>query len=163
MRNPNPAELTLPSPPDDSASEPSDNKESTGEYLERLSRSILHLNLNVRDSFHPIVLKHMSPAFRNTHDALPKASSRDDHQENLQEHLRTQPKFHVEFLNSSSEADVSRGRATVYLWYEIKGLTHGLQLLEREAVAVLTWERRHDTWMIVKHIGMRGPSGFPTT
>jgi hypothetical protein len=63
----------------------------------------------------------------------------------------------VEILNHSSEVDDSRGRATVYLWYEITGLEHGL---EREAVAVLSWERRQGVWMIMKHQGMRGPSGF---
>ena len=150
----------LPSPPDSSVSEETpkkEPKEPTGEYLERLSISLLEVNLNQKDNDHPLVMKHMSPTFRGKHDALPKVDNRDDHQENLKKHLETQPDFHVDILNHSSEVDDSRGRATVYLWYEITGLSHGL---EREAVAVLSWERRQGTWMVIKHQGMRGPSGF---
>ena len=149
----------LPSPPESSSSDdpPPTKKESTGDYLESLSESILDINLNMKDTQHPLIIKHMSPAFRGKHDALPKVNTRDDHQSNLKKHLDSQPNFRVNILNHSSEVDDSRGRATVYLWYEIKGLAHGL---EREAVAVLSWERRQGVWMIMKHQGMRGPSGF---
>ena len=150
---------SLSSPPESSPSEdaPLSKKQATGDYLESLSKSILDINLNHKDTNHPLIIKHMSPAFRGKHDALPKVSTRDDHQQNLKKHLAAQPAFHVEILNHSSEVDDSRGRATVYLWYEITGLEHGL---EREAVAVLSWERRQGVWMIMKHQGMRGPSGF---
>jgi hypothetical protein len=149
----------FPSPPDSSSSQeqPVRKKESTGEYLESLSDTILDINLNSKDTQHPLIIKHMSPAFRGKHDALPKVNTRDDHQSNLKKHLAAQPDFHVKILNHSSEVDDSRGRATVYIWYEITGLAHGL---EREAVAVLSWERRQGVWMIMKHQGMRGPSGF---
>ena len=166
--------MALPSPPDTNLPEspgpasvtkeelsrptvPPQKKASTGEYLETLSRDILGVNLNLKDTSHPLVMKHMSPEFRGKHDALPKASSRDDHQDNLQKHLAEQPHFHVEVLNASSDVDESRGRATVYLWYDISGIAQGL---EREAVAVLSWERKQGTWMIMKHSGMRGSSGF---
>ena len=147
----------LPSPPESSTSENPPKKESIGEYLESLSKTILEINLNQKDTEHPLIIRHMSPAFRGKHDALPKVNNRDDHQGNLKKHLEAQPNFNVEILNHSSEVDDSRGRATVYLWYEIHGLAHGLG---REAVAVLSWERRQGTWMIMKHQGMRGPSGF---
>lgn len=151
--------MSLPSPPDSSASETPAlaKKDSTGEYLEDLSRQILDVNLNIKDNNHPLVVKHMSPQFRGKHDALPKATNRDDHQSNLQKHLAEQPDFHCEILNASSEVDDSRGRATVYLWYQLTGLSHDLK---REAVAVLSWERKQGVWMIMKHSGMRGPSGF---
>lgn len=150
--------MSLPSPPDSSVSEAgSSKKEETGDYLESLAKSILEINLNQKDSDHPLIIKHMSPQFRGKHDALPKATTRNEHQDNLKKHLAAQPDFHVIILNSSSEVDDSRGRATVYLWYEISGLSNGL---EREAVAVLSWERRQGIWMVVKHQGMRGPAGF---
>ena len=133
------AENGLPSPPESSTSEPTLAKMTTGEYLEGLSRTMLDINLNEKDSNHPFILKHMSESFRGKHDALPKAQSRDAHQEHLTMHLAKQPDFHCEILNTSSEVDDSRGRATVYLWYEITGLAQGL---EREAVAVLSWERK---------------------
>lgn len=132
-------------------------RESTGQYLEDLSRQMLDVNLNYKTFDHPIVAKHMSPEFRGKHDTLPKVGNRDDHVSALQKHLQEMPNFHCNILNSSSDVDDSRGRATVYLWYEITGLTHGL---EREAVAVLSWERKQGTWMMMKHTGMRGPSGF---
>ena len=153
--------MSYPSPLDSNQAEApiagTSKKEDTGEYLETLSKSILDINLNLKDPTHPLIIKHMSPQFRNKHDALPKVATRDDHQDNLQKHLAEQPDFHCDILNASSEVDDSRGRATVYLWYEITGLKHGF---EREAVAVLSWERRQGVWMIMKHLGMRGPSGF---
>lgn len=153
-------ELALPTPPDSNAPDTPTRKESTGEYLERLSKSFLHLSLNLRDSFNPLIMRHMAPTFRGTHDTLPKVVSREDHQSSLQKHLSTEPDLRCEIKNSSSDVDDSRGRATVYLWYELSGLTHGL---EREAVAVMSWERKQGTWVHTKHTGMRGPSGFPTT
>ena len=131
-------------------------KGSSGQYLESLSRQLLNVCLNLKDHDHPIH-KHQSVDFRNKHDALPKASNRSDHHENLVKHLKEQRNFHVEFFNTSSEVDESRGRATIYLWYEITGLAHGI---EREAVAVLSWERKQGMWLLMKHIGMRGPAGF---
>ena len=148
---------SLPSPPESSVSEDPPKKESTGQYLERLAKSILEVNLNQRDNSHPLIQKHISPDFRGKHDALPKVNNRDDHQQSLMKHLDTLPNFHIDILNSSSEVDDSRGRATVYLWYEIRGLANDL---EREAVAVLSWERKQSTWIITKHQGMRGSSGF---
>ena len=145
---PSTGETGLPSPPESSTSEPT-RKETTGEYLENLSQRILEINLNVKDN--------MSPVFRGKHGAVAKAENREDHQANLTKHLQKQPDFRVEILNKSSEVDESRGRGTVFLWYEIMGLEHGL---EREAVAVLSWERKQGNWMIMKHSGMRGPSGF---
>jgi hypothetical protein len=132
-------------------------KAGTGPYLEALSHQILDVSLNMKDHSHPLLVKHMSPAFRGKHDALPKVNNRDDHQNNLKKHLDKQPELHVTILNSSSDVDDSRGRATVYIWYSLGGLEHGL---EREAVAVLSWERKQGVWMIIKHSGMRGPSGF---
>ncbi|KAK5173904.1 uncharacterized protein LTR77_002585 [Saxophila tyrrhenica] len=164
---------SLPSPPEssaendkkqDSTTEDSTTGDSTappkgatGEYLEDLSKQILEVTLNQRDNMHPLVVQHMSPAFRGKHDALPKTNTRDDHQQNLKKHLETQPNFRVEILNHSSDVDDSRGRGTVFLWYKISGLEGGLG---REAVAVLSWERKQNNWMIIKHSGMRGPSGF---
>lgn len=154
------------SSPDTETSTPSDvsvdvkapaDKESSGEYLERLSRSFLNVCLNLKDPQHPLIYQHQSVDFRNKHDALPKASNRGDHHDNLQKHLAEQIDFHAEIHNTSSEVDDSRGRATVYLWYEITGLAHGL---EREAVAVLSWERKQGNWTLMKHVGMRGPAGF---
>lgn len=132
-------------------------KGSSGEYLESLSRQILNVCLNLKDPYHPMIYKHQSVDFRNKHDALPRASNRADHHENLAKHLQEQKNFHVEIFNTSSEVDESRGRATIYLWYEITGLANGI---EREAVAVLSWERKQGTWLLMKHIGMRGPAGF---
>lgn len=168
--------MALPSPPDSSLAYLSDvsnnikkeelseseaastaKEESTGKYLEHLSRRIIEINLNDKDSTHPLIMTHMSTQFRSKHDALPKVTNRDDHQGSLVEHLKKQPDLRVEILNTSSEVDESRGRATVYVWYELTGLEHDL---EREAVAVLSWERRQGTWLNVKHTGMRGPSGF---
>lgn len=132
-------------------------KGASGEYLEGLSRQILNVCLNLKDPHHPIIYKHQSADFRNKHDALPKAANRKDHHANLAKHLQEQKNFHIEIFNTSSEVDESRGRATIYLWYEITGLTHGI---EREAIAVLSWERKQGTWLLMKHIGMRGPAGF---
>lgn len=132
-------------------------KEATGQYLENLSIQILDVSLNQKNPTHPLLVQHMSPSFRGNHDALPKVSNRKDHQASLKKHLDKQPDFHVKVLNHSSDVDESRGRGTVYLWYEIHGLEHGLG---REAVAVLSWERKQGNWMIIKHTGMRGPSGY---
>ncbi|KAK3047883.1 hypothetical protein LTR09_010708 [Extremus antarcticus] len=160
---------SLPSPPDSTGNETEANKqdqdqgsaaprgEAIGGYLENLSEQILEVNLNQRDNNHPLVQKHMSPEFRGKHDALPKVNNRDAHQDNLKKHLAAQPNLKVEILNHSSDVDDSRGRATVYLYYKLHGLEHGLG---REAVAVLSWERKQGNWKIIKHQGMRGPSGF---
>lgn len=158
------SETLYPSPPESSSSDDTakqegkePKKESTGQYLENLAVQILDINLNQKNNSHPLLIQHMSPSFRGNHDALPKVNNRNDHQANLKKHLDKQPDFHVKILNHSSDVDESRGRATVYLWYEIHGLEHGLG---REAVAVLNWERKQGNWMIIKHTGMRGPSGF---
>jgi len=132
-------------------------KKGSGEHLESISRRLLNVCLNLKDSNHPLIHEYQHPDFRNKHDALPKSASRDDHLENLQKHLAEQQDFHCEIHNTSSEVDENRGRATVYLWYEITGLAHGI---EREAVAVLSWERRQGRWMLMKHTGLRGSAGF---
>lgn len=131
--------------------------ESTGDYLENIVRQVLDISLNAKDLSHPLLKRHFSPDFRGKHDALPPVSNSTDHSSSLKVHLDKQPNFRVTVLNTSSEVDDSRGRATVYIWYEISGLAGGL---ERENVSLLTWERKGGIWLITKHQGMRGPSGF---
>lgn len=99
----------------DTSHPPNNTKASTGTYLESLSRQLLNVCLNLKDPNHPIIAKHQSPSFRNKHDALPRASNRSDHHQNLQKHLAEQENFHVEIHNTSSEVDEGRGRGTVYL------------------------------------------------
>lgn len=152
-----PSIVSSEAPSDRSSTPPSTRKHSSGEFLESLSSQVLNICLNLKDSDHPLLKLHQSPDFRNKHDALPGATNAADHNRSLHKHLAEQLDFHVEIHNTSSEVDESRGRATVYLWYLITGLAHGL---EREAVAVLSWERKQGTWMLMKHIGMRGPAGF---
>jgi hypothetical protein len=133
-------------------------KEATQEYLEDLSRKIVDISLNQRDPSHPLMAKHMAPQFRGKHDALPKVNTRDAHQQSLKNHLSELKNFRCEIQNCSSECDDGRGRATVYIWYKLGGTEFGFT---REGVAVFSWERKQGLWMIMKHQGMRGPSGLP--
>ena len=113
--------------------------ESTGEYLERLSRYLMETNVNMRNPQHPVNTKHVYHDLRRKHDTLPKVNSRADHDDTLKQHVDSQPQLRATFLNHSSDVDDSRGRATVYLWFQLTGLAHGM---EREVMAVLSWERR---------------------
>lgn len=146
------------SPPATSSSNISvDQHKCIGEYLEDLAKTILDVCINQNNQKHPIIQKHQSPDFRNQHDAIPGASNQKDHHENLRKHLAQQGSVNVQIHNTSFTLDNSRGRATVWVWYQITGLAYDIQ---REAVARFSFERKDEVWMLMKHVGMRGPAGF---
>ncbi|KAK5124510.1 hypothetical protein LTR85_001727 [Meristemomyces frigidus] len=127
----------------------------TAEYVEAWSVQILNEHCNQK-KFELVGTHHMAETFRSEHDGLETAKSLEQHVDILKQHYVANPDFHLEVLNSSSEVDEARGRATVYLFYQLTGLNN----TAREAVALLKWERKQNGWLCVKHTGLRGPAGF---
>lgn len=134
----------------------SENAMSPAEQIETWSVQILNEHCNEK-TFESAGTTHMAETFRATHDGLPTARTLGQHIGNLQKHYVANPDFHLTILNCSSEVDETRGRATVYLFFQLTGLVDNTA---RESIAALQWERKRDEWLCVKHTGLRGPAGF---
>ena len=135
----------------------SSEQEPLRQQLETWSCAILRDQGNVKDF--TSTTEHMAPLFRARIDVLPVAMSREQHINALKEHLRRMPNFGIEIINISTDLYELRGVADVFLYSYMTGLEYEF---EREAIAVLRWQKHAGVWTCMKYTTLRGPAGFAT-
>ncbi|KAK4552526.1 hypothetical protein LTR86_010370 [Recurvomyces mirabilis] len=127
------------------------------QQLETWSCAILEDQGNAKDF--KSTTEHMAPFFQARIDVLPIAISREQHIEALRAHFKRLPNFGIEIINVSTDLHASSGVADVFLCSRMTGLEFEF---EREAVAILRWQRQRGLWTCVKYVTMRGSAGFAT-
>ncbi|KAK3620463.1 hypothetical protein LTR56_023386 [Elasticomyces elasticus] len=129
----------------------------TGQQLEKLSVAILDV-LNTRNFSDP-VLAHLSPLYQSSFGTKIISNDLASFMRNIDTVLAHNPDYHHLILNTSSEVDEEKGRASV--WVSHKGTGFPPDEFERESVKVMKWERCSGRWMCMGHSGLVGNAMLP--
>ncbi|KAK3634973.1 hypothetical protein LTR56_014937 [Elasticomyces elasticus] len=133
------------------------NPTKTGQQLEKLSVAILNV-LNTRNLSDP-VLAHLSPLYQASFGTKIISNDLASFMRNIDIVLTQNPDYHHLILNTSSEVDEDKGRASV--WVSHKGTGFPIDEFERESVKVMKWERCSGKWMCMGHSGLVGNAMLP--
>lgn len=130
----------------------------TSKPLETLSAAVVN-TINSRDCEHHPVFDCVSASYISMRDGEVGGFSRDEFINRVKTFTEAHPSLHVALMNSSSHADETAGKATVWLTYKV--VNYPDHELHREEIFVFHWARTDGAWICLTMDCARGSGVHP--